>query len=83
MVTLFAFRSDLLAQAFVSDRNHRRPFKLAIGHPIPFVAIGAGFGVYLHEQTEEDRKKLAGGGFSADIRRRLAEAGWNEDEGPH
>lgn len=81
MMTLFAFRSELLAQPYVSDRSHRRPFKLA-RYPILFVAIDAGSGVHVHEQTEEDRKKLAGGGLPADIRKKLAEAGWDQGEGP-
>ena len=80
-MTLYAWRSQLLSQAYVYDRGRRRPFKLA-RQPIAFVGIDVGSGSYIHEQTEEDRKNLPGGAVPLELRKRLAEVGWEQDELP-
>ncbi|KIJ36323.1 hypothetical protein M422DRAFT_261273 [Sphaerobolus stellatus SS14] len=81
LMALFAWRTELLGQTYISDRAHRRPFRLA-RQPIPFVALDVGSSIYVHEQSEEDIKKLSGGALPYDIRKKLAEVGWEQDEGP-
>jgi hypothetical protein len=80
-MTLFAWRSQLLSQTYIYDRARRRPFKLA-RQPIAFVAIDVGSGNYVHEQTEEDRKNHPGGTLPFELRKRLAEVGWEQDDQP-
>ncbi|KAF8583270.1 hypothetical protein K439DRAFT_1349020 [Ramaria rubella] len=81
LMTLFAWRTQLLSQTYLYDRGRRRPFKLA-RQPIAFVALDVGSGNYVHEQTEEDRKNLPGGSLPFELRKRLAEVGWNQDDQP-
>lgn len=80
-MTLYAWRSQLLSQTYIYDRARRRPFRLA-RHPIAFVAIDVGSGNYVHEQTEEDRKNLPSGALPLELRKRLAEVGWEQDDQP-
>lgn len=80
-MTLYAWRSQLLSQTFIYDRARRRPFKLA-RQPINFVAIDVGSPNYVHEQTAEDRKNLPGGALPFELRKRLAEVGWEQDDLP-
>jgi hypothetical protein len=80
-MTLYAWRSQLLSQTYIYDRGRRRPFKLA-RQPITFVAIDVGSGSYVHEQTEEDRKNLPGGTLPFELRKRLEEVGWEQDDLP-
>ena len=81
LMTLYAWRSQLLSQTYIYDRGRRRPFKLA-RQPINFVAIDVGSPSYVHEQTEEDRKNLPGGTLPLELRKRLAEVGWEQDDLP-
>jgi Protein UNC80 C-terminal region len=80
-MTLYAWRSQLLSQTYIQDRGRRRPFKLA-RQAISFVALDVGSGSYVHEQTEEDRKNLPGGTLPIELRKRLAEVGWEQDDLP-
>lgn len=73
--TLFNWRFQLLSQDTVMDRSHRRPFKLARG-PLPFVPTDIGSSLFvLEEDTSQSKNSLP-----LELRKRLAEIGWAEDE---
>lgn len=81
LTTLFAWRYQLLSQTYIHDRARRRPFKLA-RESIAFVPIDVGSSSYVHEQTEEDRRNSPGGTLPFELRKRLAEVGWEQDDQP-
>ncbi|KAL5504188.1 hypothetical protein ACEPAH_8262 [Sanghuangporus vaninii] len=75
------WRFRLLSVTYITDRNYRRPFKLA-RPPLNFVATDIGDNKYI---TEDDLEEVASGKSHAlplDIRRRLNEIGWDDEERP-
>ena len=64
-----------MSQNFLTDRTHR-PFKLA-RPPLPFVATDMGKQYYIHtEDSREDRDK---NDVPLELKQRLAELGWAEE----
>ena len=75
------WRFQLLSLHFITDRNNRRAFKLA-RPPFSFVATDIGDSKYIPHNDIED---VVGGKKHAlplDIRRRLMEIGWADEEQP-
>ncbi|KAF9558076.1 hypothetical protein CPC08DRAFT_25218 [Agrocybe pediades] len=68
-------RFQIITQNFVMDRTHR-PFKLA-RPPLPFLATDIGSSLYIHvEDPNESRNK---DDVPLELRQRLAELGWAEE----
>ncbi|KAF9467893.1 hypothetical protein BDZ94DRAFT_914598 [Collybia nuda] len=70
------WRFQILSQHFVADRAHR-PFKLARG-PLPFVATDIGSSLYINEDDPAELQDS----LPLELRRRLAEIGWDQDDTP-
>ncbi|KAH7923448.1 hypothetical protein BV22DRAFT_1015390 [Leucogyrophana mollusca] len=75
---LINLRYQVLSQAYLLDRNRRRPFRFA-RDPLPFVATDVGSSLYVREEEDEDDVK---GSMPLELRRRLSEVGWMEDKKP-
>ncbi|KZO98241.1 hypothetical protein CALVIDRAFT_37847 [Calocera viscosa TUFC12733] len=75
---LLSRRNQILAQFHITDRNHRRPFK-GIRQPISFVATDIGSGQYAESAEEEDGLDMTAG-VAREVKKRLLEIGWVEDE---
>lgn len=73
--TLFNWRFQLLSQNVVTDRTHRRPFKLARG-PLAFVATDIGSSLFVLEEDVSQSKDA----LPLELRKRLAEIGWAEED---
>lgn len=73
---LFNWRFQILSQHVVADRA-RRPFKVARG-PLPFVATDIGSSSYIHEDDPNELKD----NLPLELRKRLAEIGWDQDDAP-
>lgn len=72
---LINWRFQIITQNFVSDRSHR-PFKLA-RPPLPFLAMDIGSSLFIHvEDPNETRDK---DDVPLELRQRLAELGWAEE----
>lgn len=70
------WRFQILSQHVVADRA-RRPFKLARG-PLPFVATDIGSSLYIREDDPTELKDS----LPSELRKRLAEIGWDQDDTP-
>lgn len=71
----------MLSLTFLTDRAHRRPFKLA-RPPISFVPTDVGSSNYV---PVDEYKEVNGNSYHAlplDLRRRLSEMGWAEENKP-
>ncbi|EJU01792.1 hypothetical protein DACRYDRAFT_100104 [Dacryopinax primogenitus] len=75
---LLSRRSQILAQFHITDRTHRRPFK-GIRQPISFVATDIGSSNYVETIEEEEGLDLTAG-VVREVKKRLLEIGWVEDE---
>ncbi|KAL1746036.1 hypothetical protein HDZ31DRAFT_81537 [Schizophyllum fasciatum] len=73
---LVNYRFQILSQQVIMDRAHR-PFKLARG-PLPFVAADIGSNKFVLETNTGDAKDA----LPAELKKRLAEIGWAQDESP-
>lgn len=69
-------RFQILSQPFLSDRNRRRPFKLA-RDPLPFVPTDIGSSLFVPEEDDDDI-----GDLPKELRKRLAEVGWLDEKRP-
>ncbi|KAG7448488.1 uncharacterized protein BT62DRAFT_929572 [Guyanagaster necrorhizus] len=74
--TLSTWRFQIASQHVVSDRQHR-PFRLARG-PLPFIATDMGSSQYVREDDSLETKD----NLPLEMRKRLAEIGWVEDDTP-
>ncbi|KAF5379141.1 hypothetical protein D9615_005965 [Tricholomella constricta] len=73
---LFNWRYQILSQHVVADRA-RRPFKMARG-PLAFVATDIGSSSYVREDDPNELKDS----LPSELRKRLAEIGWDQDDEP-
>ncbi|KAI0066892.1 hypothetical protein BV25DRAFT_1820006 [Artomyces pyxidatus] len=76
---LSGWRFQLLSQIFITDKHHRRPFKLARG-PISFMATDIGSGIFVPEEDPEQLKTNNGTVLPLELRKTLADIGWNQDD---
>ncbi|KAG6901981.1 hypothetical protein C0995_005940 [Termitomyces sp. Mi166 len=70
---LFNWRYQIISQHVITDRA-RRPFKAARG-PLAFASTDIGSTAYIREDDSDDVKD----DLPAELRKRLAEIGWNHD----
>src|SRR5882762_7912646 len=78
---LSSWRFQLLSQVFITDKNHRRPFKLTRG-PISFVATDMGSNLFVLEEDPDELKDAKGAVLPLELRKRLTEIGWTDDDKP-
>lgn len=81
MGALSSWRFQLLSLTYITDKTHRRPFKLA-RPPIAFVATDVGSANYVHVHGVDDGHQRSGPVLPPDLRRRLSEIGWTNDDEP-
>ncbi|KAG8934319.1 hypothetical protein FRC02_010176 [Tulasnella sp. 418] len=77
--TLFSWRLQIIIQQFIPDRSRRRPFRLA-RQPISFVATDVGSSHYVPPEPVEETKIKIGANLPPELRRRVLELGWGEEE---
>lgn len=63
----------------ILDRSHRRPFKIQ-RPPVLFVATDIGSSLFVYEDDAEEYKDINGHVIPAELRRRLSEIGWSQDD---
>ena len=76
---LSTWRFQILSQEVILDRNHRRPFKLQ-RPPILFVATDIGSSLFIYEDDSEEYKDINGHVIPPELRRRLSEIGWAQED---
>lgn len=76
---LFSWRFQIGSQRVILDKTFKRPFKMA-RPPISFVPMDIGSSQFIKEQdgTTKDNKNM----LPLELRRRLMEIGWDDEEGP-
>ena len=76
---LFSWRFQIGSQTVILDKTFKRPFKMT-RPPISFVPMDIGSSQFVKEQegTTKDNKNT----LPLELRRRLMEIGWDDDEGP-
>lgn len=79
MAKLFSWRFQIGSQTVILDKTFKRPFKMA-RPPISFVPTDIGSSQFIKEQygTAKDNKNT----LPLELRRRLMEIGWDDEEGP-
>ncbi|TCD63487.1 hypothetical protein EIP91_005346 [Steccherinum ochraceum] len=76
---LASWRYQMLSLDVILDRSHRRPFKLA-RPPILFVATDIGSSLFVYEEADDDWKDSHGNVLPLELRRRLSEIGWAQED---
>ncbi|TFK46818.1 hypothetical protein OE88DRAFT_1637509 [Heliocybe sulcata] len=76
---LASWRFQILSQDHLLDMNHRRAFKLA-RPPLLFVATDMGTSLFVHNEDSTEYVDSQGNVLPAELRKRLAEIGWSQDE---
>ena len=79
MAKLISWRFQIGSQAVILDKTFRRPFKTA-RPPISFVPTDIGSSQYIKEEDETTRNNK--NTLPLELRRRLMEIGWDDEEGP-
>ena len=79
MAKLIGWRFQIGSQTVILDKTFRRPFKTA-RPPISFVPTDIGSSQYIKEEDEttKNNKKT----LPPELRKRLMEIGWDDEEGP-
>lgn len=70
------WRFQMLSQNYIVDKNHRRPFKLA-RVPVSFLPTDIGSSSFV---PREDLAKGNSSSIPLELRKRLADIGWTQDE---
>lgn len=78
---LSGWRYQLLSLSYITDRSFRRPFKLA-RPPLNFVATDVGESKYMPDNEIEEGTLGQGPSLPLDLKRRLNEIGWDEEDKP-
>ena len=73
------WRSHVLTLDVILDRTYRRPFKVA-RPPIPFVPTDMGSNSFVLDEDVYEFKDNHGHVLPLELRRRLAEIGWDEED---
>lgn len=76
---LSTWRFQILSQEVILDRSYRRPFKLQ-RPPVLFVATDIGSTSFVFEDDADEYKDINGHVIPAELRRRLSEIGWSQDD---
>jgi len=76
---LIGWRFQIGSQTVILDKTFRRPFKMA-RPPISFVPTDIGSSQYIKEKDETPKNKK--NALPLELRKRLMEIGWDDDEGP-
>lgn len=76
-----ARRYQLLSVTYITDRSFRRPFKLA-RPPLNFVATDVGDNKFIPDDDIEEGKLGQSSSLPLDLKRRLNEIGWDEEDKP-
>ncbi|GJE94860.1 hypothetical protein PsYK624_110360 [Phanerochaete sordida] len=79
LMVLSTWRYQILAQEVILDKNHRRPFKLQ-RPPVLFVATDIGSSLFIYEDDSEEYKDIHGHVIPLELRRRLSEIGWAQED---
>lgn len=79
MEVIAGWRSQLLTLDVILDRTYRRPFKVA-RPPIPFVPTDMGSSLFVLDEDVYEFKDNRGHVLPLELRRRLAEIGWDEED---
>ena len=79
MEIMAGWRSHLLTLDIILDRTYRRPFKVA-RPPIPFVPTDMGSSLFVLDEDVYEFKDNHGHVLPLELRRRLAEIGWDEED---
>ncbi|KDQ51053.1 hypothetical protein JAAARDRAFT_211351 [Jaapia argillacea MUCL 33604] len=79
--TLAGWRFQILSQEYIVDINHRRPFKL-VRPPMAFVPTDMGTSLFIHSEDPEEYQDISGNTIPQELRKRLSEIGWTQDEKP-
>ncbi|KAH9933787.1 uncharacterized protein B0H18DRAFT_981998 [Fomitopsis serialis] len=74
-----SWRSHLLALDVILDRTYRRPFKVT-RPPVPFVPTDMGSSLFVLDEDVYEFKDNHGHVLPLELRRRLAEIGWDEED---
>ncbi|KAI0300139.1 hypothetical protein B0F90DRAFT_1817733 [Multifurca ochricompacta] len=73
------WRFQMLSQDYIVDKSHRRPFKLA-RIPISFMSTDIGSSSFVLREDIEKGNASGGQALPPDLRKRLADIGWAQDE---
>jgi len=76
---LIGWRFQIGSQTVILDKTFRRPFKTA-RPPISFVPTDIGSSQHIKEEDETTKKNK--NALPLELRKRLMEIGWDDDEGP-
>jgi len=76
---LIGWRFQIGSQAVILDKTFRRPFKMA-RPPISFVPTDIGSPQYIKEEDETTKNNK--NALPLELRKRLMEIGWDNEEGP-
>ena len=79
MAKLIGWRFQIGSQTVILDKTFRRPFKMA-RPPISFVPTDIGSSQYIKEEDETTKNNK--NALPLELRKRLMEIGWDDDEGP-
>ena len=77
---LAGWRFQMLSQNYIVDKNHRRPFKLA-RVPISFLPTDIGSSSFVLREDLVKGNTSGGQVLPLELRKRLADIGWTQDEG--
>jgi hypothetical protein len=73
------WRFQMLSQGYIVDKNHRRPFKLA-RVPMSFLPTDIGSSSFVLREDLEKGNSSSGQVLPLELRKRLADIGWTQDE---
>ncbi len=73
------WRFQMLSQNYIVDKLHRRPFKLARA-PISFLPTDIGSSTFVLREDLANGNPSSGQVLPLEIRKRLADIGWTQDE---
>ncbi|KAH9171401.1 hypothetical protein EDB89DRAFT_2179290 [Lactarius sanguifluus] len=73
------WRFQMLSQEYLVDKNFRRPFKYA-PTPVSFMPTDIGSSSFVFREDSEKRSVVNGRVLPLELRKRLADIGWTQDE---
>ncbi|KAI9438561.1 hypothetical protein H4582DRAFT_2111455 [Lactarius indigo] len=73
------WRFQMLSQEYIIDKNYRRPFKYA-PTPVSFMPTDIGSSSFVFREDSEKGSVVNGRVLPLELRKRLADIGWTQDE---